>query len=147
MTRTLLYVPSTTRKEELAMPKQITISDAVHKALLESGHTADEILRECLHVKPEGLVTPEGVTFPEGTFFRVWYKDRPYWGAVENGALVINGERFTSVSAAAKAVTKRPTNGWEFWEARLPKRTDWVRIDALRPKAEGGNGSKPAAGN
>lgn len=118
------------------MPRQVTISEVVHAALQETGRSVDELLRECLNIKPEGLVTPEGVTFPEGTFFRTWYKDRPYWGQVTNGALVINGERFTSVSSAAKSITKRPTNGWEFWECRLPKRTDWARIDKLRPAAK-----------
>lgn len=57
------------------MPKQTTLSDPAHAALVASRHTADEVPREC----------------------------------------------------------------------KFPKRTDWVRLATLRPKAEGRNGGKPPA--
>ena len=108
------------------------ISEAVAKALMDLGLTADAVLRDVLNIHPEGFTT-EGVTFPEGTYFRTWYKERPYWGVIKNGAIEMQGKQFTSVSAAAAHITGRPTtNGWEFWECRFPKRTDWVRIGKLK---------------
>lgn len=114
------------------MAKTITVTDAVAKALAESGRSADEILREVLKVKAEGLSTTEGVHFPEGTAFLAWYKDRPYWGHVKDGMIEIQGERFSSVSAAAGRITKRPTNGWDFWQAKFPGSAEFVRISKLR---------------
>ena len=114
------------------MSKTITVSDAVAKALEEAKRTADEVLREALKVAPDGMATGEGVTFPEGTAFLAWYKDRPYWGHVHGGMLEIQGERFTSVSSAAGKVTHRPTNGWDFWQAKLPGSSEFVKINKLR---------------
>lgn len=115
-----------------ARAKALHISEPVAAALAAAGRTADEALRELLNIPADGFTT-EGVTFPEGTYFRTWYKDRPYWGLVNNGAFEIHGKRFTSVSAAAASITGRPTtNGWEFWECRLPKRVNWIRINKLK---------------
>lgn len=132
---------STSTQEVDIMVKMISVSDAVHKALEESGRDADSILREVLKVKSEGLAAAEGVVFPEGTAFLAWYKDRPYWGHVRDGMLEIQGERFTSVSGAAKKVTRRPTNGWDFWTAKLPGTADFVRISKLRSDGGSSDGS------
>ncbi len=113
------------------MTKQITISLAVAKALEAANKTADEVLRHALKVKAEGLTT-SGVTFPEGTCFLAWYKDRPYWGIVKDGALIIRDKRFTSTSAAAGEITKRPTNGWDFWQCKFPGKGEFIRISKLR---------------
>lgn len=114
------------------MSKNIVVSLAVAQALEKSVRSADEILRDALKIKPEGLATAEGVLFPEGTAFLAWYKERPYWGHVKNGAIEIQGERFTSVSAAAGKITKRPTNGWDFWQCKAPGKSEFVRISKLR---------------
>jgi hypothetical protein len=90
------------------------------------------VLREVLQIKAEGLETAEGVIFPEGTAFLSWYKERPHWCHVKDGAIVIQGERFPSVSAAAVKITGRPTNGWDFWQAKLPGKSEFVRISKLR---------------
>lgn len=108
------------------------LSDTVVKALIDLGLSADAVLREVLNIHEAGFTT-EGVTFPEGTYFRTWYKDRPYWGIIKNGAIEMQGKQFNSVSAAAASITGRPTtNGWEFWECRFPKRSDWIRIGKLK---------------
>lgn len=112
--------------------KTVQISDAVSNALKAAGMSAEDFLRAALKVKVEGLTTAEGVSFPEGTAFLAWYKDRPYWGHVKNGALEFMNERFTSVSAAAVKVTNRPTNGWDFWQCKLPGKGEFVRISSLR---------------
>jgi hypothetical protein len=76
----------------------------------------------------------EGVTFPSGTEFRARYKRGTHVGRVEDGALVVNGERFTSPSPAAIAITGNSVNGWKFWECRRPGQTTWIGIDTLRKK-------------
>lgn len=119
------------------MAKSIKVSDQVAEAIAKTGKSAEDVLRECLQIRVQGLSTAEGVVFPEGTAFLAWYKDRPYWGHVSNGAIDIAGERFPSVSAAACKVTGRPTcNGWDFWQCKMPGKTEFVRISKLRQSNE-----------
>lgn len=83
---------------------------------------------------PADWVT-KGVNFPEGTEFRANYKGQTYLGRVQQRALVVNGERFDSPSAAAMRITGgTPVNGWLFWECRLPGEGQWRIIKSLRPK-------------
>lgn len=114
------------------MRKTIPVSPAVAKALLDNKKSADAILREVLGVTPEGMEAAPGVIFPEGTALMTWYKDRPYWGHVRDGAIEMMGERFPSVSAAAVKITGRPMNGWDFWEAKFPGTREFVKISTLR---------------
>jgi hypothetical protein len=74
----------------------------------------------------------KGVAFPAGTEFRASYKGKSIYGRVETGALVVNGKRFDSPSAAAVAVTGNPVNGWIFWECKQPGRSSWQIIKSLR---------------
>lgn len=76
----------------------------------------------------------KGVRFPKGTEFRANYKGQTWLGRIERGALVVNGERFDSPSAAAVAITKSPVNGWTFWECRMPGQSSWQLIKGLRRK-------------
>jgi len=77
----------------------------------------------------------KGVRFPAGTEFRASYKGQIYLARVEGGALVLDGERYDSPSAAAMSITGSPVNGWTFWECRLPGRATWQSIKALRRAA------------
>lgn len=108
--------------------------------------TENEVIREILglskptaHTKAVTLAsnrgTPwvsKGVTFPHGTEFRATHKGQQYTGIVQNGALVVNGKRFSSPSAAAVAITGNPVNGWMFWECLVPGTTNWKTITELR---------------
>ena len=76
----------------------------------------------------------KGIRFPAGTEFRANHKGQTWLGRVERGALVVNGKRFDTPSAAAVAITKTPTNGWTFWECRLPGQASWQIIKGLRKK-------------
>lgn len=76
----------------------------------------------------------DGVSFPPGTEFRATHKRITHLGHVEDGALVVNGRRFTSPSPAAIEITGNSVNGWKFWECRKPGQTHWTSIDALRRK-------------
>lgn len=102
------------------MPSRFELSTVVQKKLKELDLTADEVIRKALNVKAQGFEAGYGVVFPEGTRFLCWYKDRPYWGVVKEGSIVIDGKPYGSVSAAAEAVTGRHTqNGWDFWTASV----------------------------
>jgi hypothetical protein len=76
----------------------------------------------------------DGVTFPHGTEFRARYKGVVHTGRVEDGALVVRGQRFESPSPAAIAITGNSVNGWKFWECRRPGQNAWTNIDGLRGK-------------
>ena len=75
---------------------------------------------------------PKGVRFPTGTEFRARYKGQTYLAKVEGGALVRDGRRFDSPSAAAASVTNGFVNGWKFWECKLPGESTWRVIASLR---------------
>ena len=74
----------------------------------------------------------KGVIFPEGTEFRAVQKGHIYSGKVEDGSLVINGQRFPSPSSAAVSITGNSVNGWRFWECKMPGQRNWQKIDNLR---------------
>jgi hypothetical protein len=117
------------------MSGRYQISTLVQNKLKELNLTADEVIRKALNIKADGLQTSEGVLFPEGTAFLAWYKDRPHWGIVKEGAIEIEKEIFTSVSGAAAKVTGRPTtNGWDFWLIKLPGKNEFAPIKSFRNK-------------
>ncbi len=128
----------------------IDIDFDVYKALTLRRATEDttynDVLRELLRLGPkqddtrpastalsgQGDWVPKGVRFPLGTEFRANHKGENYYGKVEDGALVVNGKRFDSPSAAAVDITGNPVNGWTFWECRLPGKGSWQMIKMLR---------------
>lgn len=109
--------------------------------------TENDVLRDLLGLPPKRSVATDvggpapgdwvtkGVRFPVGTEFRANYKGQTYLARVESGALVLNGKRFDSPSAAAMSITGNPVNGWTFWECRLPGRTSWQMLKALRSRS------------
>src|SRR6266436_5102061 len=118
--------------------RTIEVDFDVYKALTFRRPTEDvtenEVLRNLLGLSTKrGPAVPtavgtsdasdwvsKGVRFPAGTEFRASYKGQTWLGRVERGALVVNGQRFDTPSAAAGFVTRSATNGWTFWECRLP---------------------------
>lgn len=73
-----------------------------------------------------------GVRFPAGTEFRKTYKGKTYTARVQKGAMVLNGQVFSAPSPAAISITGSPTNGWRFWECKLPGSSTWQLIERLR---------------
>ena len=111
--------------------EEVTENDVLRELLgLPSGGTAHSKIGQPAQSGNDWTV--KGVRFPAGTEFRSSYKGKTYLARVENGALVLNGERFDAPSAAAMAITKNPVNGWTFWEARVPGQTSWRMLKALR---------------
>ncbi len=107
--------------------------------------TENDVLRELFGLPRRKPATPaapapiaandwvaKGVRFPAGTDFRAVHKGQTYLARVQGGALVLNGKRYDSPSAAAVAVTGSAVNGWRFWEARMPGDSAWKMIESLR---------------
>jgi hypothetical protein len=59
-------------------------------------------------------------------------KGRDYEARVlKDGMISFRGKRYTSPSAVATVITRRPMNGWHFWKIeRMPG--EWVLLDWLR---------------
>jgi len=108
----------------------------------------NDVLRDLLGLStkrgpspPSGAVSApgdwvtKGVRFPAGTEFRATYKGQTWLARVEGGALVRDGKRYDSPSAAAVSITDNPVNGWTFWECRLPGQAGWKIIKTLRKSA------------
>ncbi len=128
--------------------RTIEVDFDVYKALTmrrpSEDVTENDVLRELLGLpRSSKSTTPanppapgdwvtKGVRLPAGTEFRANYKGQTYLGRVEGGALVLNGERFDTPSAAAMSITKNPVNGWTFWECRVPGRASWQILKAQR---------------
>jgi hypothetical protein len=80
---------------------------------------------------PDDWVT-KGVRLPAGTEVRSNYKGNTFLARVSSGALVLQGRRFDSASAAAMSITGNPVNGWTFWECKLPGQDRWQILKSLR---------------
>ncbi len=106
--------------------------------------TENDVLRQLLRLpprnssavtadspRPEDWVT-KGVRLPAGTELRATYKGQTYLARVSSGALVYDGKRFNSPSAAAMSITGNPVNGWTFWECRLPGQGRRTTLKELR---------------
>jgi hypothetical protein len=83
---------------------------------------------------PDDWVT-KGVRLPSGSELRSTYKGRTYLARVNSGALVLQGQRFDSPSAAAMSITSSAVNGWTFWEYKLPGQDRWQILKSLRRSA------------
>lgn len=104
--------------------------------------TENDVLREFFKLKkqvankaPKSIGVPwavKGVSFPAGTEFRASYKGRQFTGVVTDGALIVDGKKFSSPSAAAVAITGSAVNGWRFWECRFPESAAWKSADDFR---------------
>lgn len=117
----------------------IEIDFDVFKALtarrVNAETTYNDVLRDVLRLpslkskrhRPTtlGAWVVKGVTFPESTEFRARYKGREYRATAESGAMMYDGSRFKSPSAAAIAITGNSVNGWKFWECRRPGESSW----------------------
>lgn len=87
----------------------------------------------------------ERVVIPHGSLARMEYGrgSQVYEGQFLDGALVVAGQRFKSLSAAASAVartkdgSKASLNGWKYWEVKLPGSDHYQQMEHLRHRAHG----------
>ena len=102
------------------------------------------------HTNTMGPTISEGVPFmengviiPHGSLARMEYQrgKQVYEGKFMNGSLVVDGQSFSALSAAASAlaVTKKggktSLNGWLYWRVKFPTETKWRSLEQMR--AEG----------
>lgn len=82
----------------------------------------------------------DGVILPHGSEIRMSYQygKQNFFGRVSNGMLVVDGESYATLSQAAcslattRAGGKTNLNGWNYWEARFPKESDWRSLKLMR---------------
>ena len=150
--------------------RSIEIDFEVHKAIeLERrsfNETPNEVLRRMLGIDASEVSRPEpssvmslaagrpwvgkgkstGLTLPHGTALQLDYNGQRFTGRVENGSLVLEGQRFSSPSGAADELCrtrdgrKTSLNGKELIQVRLPGENGWVLLkeyeQRLRRKAD-----------
>ncbi len=121
-------------KELTALRESESVSENdVIRNLLGLGKTNSKNNHKTEKVENNGIPwVCKGVTFPHGTKFKAIYKGQSYAAHVDNGALLLNGKRFTSPSSAAVSITGNPVNGWMFWECLFPNSSNWQLIANLR---------------
>ncbi len=94
---------------------------------------------------PDGVPwTKDGVTVPHGAPARMEYGRgswfQVYEGQFLNGRLVVNGQSFETLSAAAKALAvtkdgkKTSLDGWLYWKVKLPGDREWRSLGDMRHK-------------
>lgn len=82
----------------------------------------------------------DGVTVPHGSAARMEYLrgSQVYEGQFLNGRLVVNGQSFDTLSAAASALavtkggSKTNLNGWQYWTAKFPGEKAWRSLGDMR---------------
>ena len=87
----------------------------------------------------------DGVVVPHGSLARMEYGrgSQLYEGMFLDGALVVNGSKFNSLSEAAGALARtkdgRTTslNGWNYWEVQFPGSDRWDLMEDLRRRRQG----------
>lgn len=87
----------------------------------------------------------QGVLIPHGTLARMEYDrgSQVYEGRFLDGALVVGGKRFTSLSTAAGSLATTKSggtpslNGWDYWSVKLPDSDEYVPMQHLRRRAKG----------
>ena len=114
----------TTRRDT----EQVTPNDVLRKLFNLKSHQVKHI--SDIHAGKPWVV--KGVTFPHNTEFLATYKGQNFHAVVNNGALVLNGKKFPSPSAAAVSITGNPVNGWIFWKCKLPGQQNWEVIEKYR---------------
>lgn len=121
-----VYKELTKRRESEAM----TYNDVVRDAL-KLGKAKPSAPLPSSSAQDDWVV--KGVKVPAGTEFRGRHKGQTHTARVENGLLVLNGEKFDSPSRAAMYITNNSVNGWRFWECKLPGSHTWRSMESLRP--------------
>jgi hypothetical protein len=89
--------------------------------------------------------TDDGVIVPHGCVARMEYNrgEQVYEGQFLDGALVVDGQRYKSLSRAASALAKTRNgstpslNGWNYWSVKMPGSDSFEPLEHLRLRAHG----------
>jgi hypothetical protein len=131
--------------------RQIEIDVDVNKWLESKRNSFDQTHNDILRAeaglsflpRSSGVVVPpngesrgawsgKGATLPAGTKLRMSHNGKLFSAVIDNGTWLANGERHTSASAAASAMTGVSLNGWIYWEAQFPGTDRWQPISKFR---------------
>lgn len=128
--------------------QQIDIDADIYKLIEAERHGFDEpsyvALRRLLKLPEVSEGTrpwsDEGVVIPHGSRARMEYArgSQVYEGRFLDGKLVVNGQEFGSLSAAANAVAvtksgeKTSLNGWFYWKVQFLNETEWRSLHGMR---------------
>jgi hypothetical protein len=141
------------------MMEKIEIDWDIHKLIEAERRGFNEppyvALRRLLHLPPvpetaapKDIIgvgipwTEDGVSVPHGSEARMEYLRgaQVYEGQFLNGRLVVNGQAFDTLSAAASALavtrdgSKTNLNGWQYWKAKFPGEKHWRSLADERAK-------------
>jgi hypothetical protein len=134
---------------------QIDISFVTWKALTarleDEADTYDALISRLLHERPaeddgsqernkstgssSGAVF-KGVFLPDGTELRGTHRGKTFLASIVAGQWIDGetGERRSSPSQAAFAITQSGVNGWLFWLVKRPADKGWRSLNELRSR-------------
>lgn len=146
-----------TRGAPMQQLQKIEIDWDIHKLIEAERSSFDEppyvALRRLLKLPPKPTAAPgdqegrsglawsdSGVTVPHGSLARMEYNrgTQVYEGQFLDGKLVVNGQSFGTLSAAADALAvtkdgkKTSLNGWNYWKVKFPGETNWRSLKDMR---------------
>lgn len=93
----------------------------------------DPMLRDSMRMQHGAGFYSRGLFLPDQTQIRARYKGCTYSATIRGEHWIDEtGNKQTSPSAAATAITDTNVNGLRFWEAKRPGDTSWRTLDKLR---------------
>lgn len=134
----------------MAEYRKIEIDIEVHKRIeIEKrafSESENSVLRRLLGIDLSESIAPsrgrpwsgKGVTLPHGTQVKMEYNGRHHAGRIDEGQWLVEGQAFSSPSAAAggvaltKAGTHPSLDGWLYWRIKLPGQEKWTPLKELR---------------
>ncbi len=132
--------------------RQIEIDLEVHKRIELAKRSFAESENEVLHrllgidaaqpqlVQAGRAWSGKGVNLPHGTELQMEYNGRVHHGQIDEGRWLVEGESFSSPSAAAggvaltKAGTRPSLDGWMYWQVKRPNDGAWLPLKSLRQR-------------
>jgi len=118
------------RLKEMAIPFEDKEEEDVIKRLLDK-EFENKNGEAKFNLNTGRNLTSHSGRIPHGSKLKAVYKGQEYFAEIDDGQVLWNGKKYSSVSKAAVAViqstgSKRTTeNGWRFWEVKEPGSNKW----------------------
>ena len=135
------------KRIELARESFAETPNAVLRRLL--GIDAARPVQSVIGVGVMRAWSGKGVLLHHGTRVRMDYNGRTHEGEIFDGSWLVEGERYSSPSAAAgrtartKGGKRTNLDGWIYWWALMPGEETWVKLSEMR--CDEPNPSEPTA--
>ena len=128
--------PGAKQSGKLAQSKDMKrqIMKAIHdKHTKEASSLFGKVIIQKNEVRSKRRGDSELIRFlPTGARLKATNKGKTFRArARRDGRVRYNGQTYRSLSLAAKAIMKRPVNGWWFWQIERGK-GNWVRLTKIR---------------